>query len=214
VKALLLGILLALTLAGPAPAARGTPILGSGSTTAAPAQEWARAHGATKRFESLAPLYWQLAPSSGVRPEVAYAQAGKETAFGRFGGVLDSSFHNPCGLKRKAGGGNFDPGAHKRFPSWRVGVMAHLDHLGLYAGAPGYPREQTPDPRHFAFLRGEARSVEALGAAWAPAKDYGRSLARLVSSLERTADRQRDSAGSILRDDLIREHVSLAQRGH
>jgi N-acetylmuramoyl-L-alanine amidase len=151
-------------------------------------------NGATRRFESLAPLYWRLAPPRGIRPEVAYAQAAKETGFGRFRGVLDSSFHNPCGLKTRIGGGNYDPRAHQRFASWREGVVAHLDHLALYAGARGYPRARTPDPRQFAFLRGRAHSVQMLGRAWAPAPNYGASLARLVAALEGRAIDRKDGA--------------------
>ncbi|HEV8250828.1 MAG TPA: glucosaminidase domain-containing protein [Gaiellaceae bacterium] len=140
------------------------------------AQEWARANGATPAFVRLAPLYWELAPERGVRPEIAYAQSAKETAFGRFGGVLNASFHNPCGLKRTAGGGNFDRSAHGRFATWRQGVIAHLDHLALYAGVRGYPKRATPDPRHFGFLRGRAHTVEALGGAWAPSVSYGEEV--------------------------------------
>lgn len=154
-------------------------ILGPAQATVEQAQVWARGRGATEEFTGLAPLYWQLAPMrGGVRPEVAYAQAAKETAFGRFGGVIDASFRNPCGLKTSRGGGNNEPAAHQRFPDWETGVNAHLDHLALYAGAPGYPRGDTPDPRHFPSIRGVSPTVEALGGRWAPSPDYGVSIVR------------------------------------
>lgn len=157
-----------------------TPIVGEASATVAQAQAWARARGATDWFVSLAPLYWRLAPScGGVRPEVAYAQSAKETAFGRFGGTIPGpEYHNPCGLKRTTGGSNDDPLAHGQFGSDEEGVTAHLDHLALYAGAPGYPRAGTPDPRHFPTIAGKALTVEALGGKWAPAADYGQSIVR------------------------------------
>jgi N-acetylmuramoyl-L-alanine amidase len=156
-----------------------TPILGPPEATVAQAEAWASDRQASEEFVSLAALYWDLAEDHGtVRPEVAFAQAAKETSFGRFGGVVDASFHNPCGLKTTAGGSNSDPNAHQRFTSWREGVTAHLDHLALYAGADGYPRapEATPDPRHFPFLAGKAKSVEALGGSWAPSEVYGQSI--------------------------------------
>jgi N-acetylmuramoyl-L-alanine amidase len=109
---------------------------------------------------------------------VAYAQSAKETGYGNFGGVIDPSFRNPCGLKTTAGGSDSDPDAHQRFTTWRQGITACIDHLALYAGAPGYPRPSTPDPRHFPSIRGTARTVERLGAAWAPAPDYGLSIVR------------------------------------
>jgi N-acetylmuramoyl-L-alanine amidase len=174
---------LAAALLLPATGVAATRILGRPSASVARAQAWARAHHATPTFVRLARLYWQLAPSRHVRPEVAYAQAAKETAFGHFGGVLDASFHNPCGLKRSAGGRNDDPHAHERFRTWRRGVAAHVDHLALYAGAPGYPRAHTPDPRHFAFLRGDAPTVERLGSAWAPSSSYGREIVPLARQI-------------------------------
>jgi len=155
---------------------RETPILGRSLAARTTAETWARNHGATTRFVQNAALYWELAPPRGVRPEVAYAQSAKETGYGRFGGVIDATFRNPCGLKTTAGGSDSDPDAHQRFVTWRQGVTACIDHLALYAGAPGYPRTNTPDPRHFPSVYGTARTVERLGAAWAPAPDYGLSI--------------------------------------
>jgi hypothetical protein len=62
-------------------------------------------------------------------------------------------------------------------------VTAHLDHLALYAGARGYPKRRTPDPRHFAFLHGRARTVQALGGAWAPSRSYGREIVRMAREI-------------------------------
>ena len=155
-----------------------TPIEGRTYTTRATAERWARNEGATSRFVLNARLYWELAPSRGIRPEVAYAQSAKETAHGNFGGVLGPSFRNSCGLKTTAGGDDSDPNAHQRFATWRQGVIACIDHLALYAGAPGYPRAVTPDPRHFSSVYATAPTVESLGGRWAPAGDYGRSIVR------------------------------------
>lgn len=157
-------------------AGRETRIVGSTFTNVATAERWARSKGASGRFVQNARLYWEQARSRGIRPEIAYAQSAKETAYGNFGGVVDPSFRNPCGLKTSAGGGNDDPNAHQRFTSWRQGVTACIDHLALYAGAPGYPRANTPDPRHFPSLRRSAPTVERLGGRWAPDPDYGRSI--------------------------------------
>src|SRR5581483_446773 len=168
---------------GAAAGAARTPILGTPDVAPQKAAAWAQLNGATARFVSLAPLYWEVAEARGVRPEVAYAQAAKETNFGRFTGVLDASFHNPCGLKRTRGGSNRAPAAHMRFRSWRDGVTAQVDHLALYAGAPGYPRAGSPDPRAFARLDGTAPTVERLGGKWAPSRGYGTSLAYFVRTL-------------------------------
>jgi hypothetical protein len=155
-----------------------TPIVGRAYTGQATAERWARNEDASLRFRQNAALYWELAPPRGIRPEVAYAQSANETGYGRFGGVIDASFHNPCGLKTTAGGGNDDPNAHMRFVNWRQGVTACIDHLALYAGAPGFPRASTPDPRHFDSVYATAPTVERLGGHWAPHPDYGRSIVR------------------------------------
>ncbi|MGO0807090.1 hypothetical protein ACTPEF_24150, partial [Clostridioides difficile] len=39
---------------------------------------------------------------------LAVAQSAKETGFCNFGGVLDASFKNPCGLKTSVGGSDTD----------------------------------------------------------------------------------------------------------
>ena len=160
-------------------AATGTPILGQAQATVQQAQAWARSRNAAQVFIDLAPLYWLEAPlRGGVRPEVAYAQAAKETAFGRFGGVIPGpEWHNWCGLKTTSGGGNYDVNAHAKFPDDLTGVRAHLDHLALYAGAPGYPLPGTPDPRHFPYIAGTAKTVESLSGKWAGA-GYGESIVR------------------------------------
>jgi len=158
----------------------GTPIIGPAQATVEQAQAWAKSRGAAGEFIGVAVLYWQEAPKrGGVKPEVAYVQAAKETRFGKFGGVIPGpEWHNWCGLKTTAGGDNSDPGAHARFPDDTTGVRAHLDHLAIYAGAPGYPRADSPDPRHFPYIAGTAKTVEALGGKWAPAAEYGESLVR------------------------------------
>ena len=173
-------------------------ILSSDSTTVAQAEAWARAKGATEEFVGLASLYQKYASSrGGVNWVVAYVQAAKETGYGKFGGVLDASYHNPCGLKNSSGGADEDPNAHKRFDNWDQGIIAHLDHLALYAGAAGYPKTNyvskwqnanldstsTYDPRHFANLKGRATTVNDLGGQWAPSSTYGVEIFRLYCDL-------------------------------
>lgn len=170
----------------PKPADSGMLILGKPSSTIGQAKEWARKSGATSLFISLADIYWKVAPGSGVDPAVAFAQAAKETGFGKFGGVLDESFKNPCGMKKKEGGSDSDKNAHQKFASWEEGITAHVDHLALYAGASGYPKSLTPDPRHFGFIAGTAKTVESLGGKWAPAPSYGNDIVKMVSVVKAT----------------------------
>jgi N-acetylmuramoyl-L-alanine amidase len=165
------------------------PIVGPATATVGQAQAWAKASGATQEFINLAPLYWSIGPSRcGIDPVVAYTQAAKETGYGKFGGVLDASYCNPCGLKKKDGGSDTDPNAHKKFSSWEEGVTAHLDHLALYAGVAGYPRTDTADERQFDFIKGKCPTVESLGANWAPNAAYGNDIVKLMQALQATAE--------------------------
>jgi N-acetylmuramoyl-L-alanine amidase/Mannosyl-glycoprotein endo-beta-N-acetylglucosaminidase/Copper amine oxidase N-terminal domain len=165
--------------AGAAPS--GTPIAGQAQATVEQAQEWARQRKAAQAFIDVAPIYWRIGTELGIRPEVGYAQAAKETGFGRFGGVVSRDFHNWCGLKTTKVGSNTDPLAHARFLNDEEGVRAHLQHLALYAGVE--VKGEIVDPRHFPSVRGTAKTVESLGGKWAPAAEYGKEIAELLADL-------------------------------
>lgn len=152
----------------------GTPILGEAIATLKQAKIWAKDRKATEEFIELADLFWEIAPKLNIRPDIAYAQSAKETAFGRFGGVLNNTYHNTCGLKTSKGGGNYDPNVHQKFPDWETGILAHVQHLAIYAGITVVP--PIVDPRHFSFIKGKAKTVEELGGAWAGNPNYGVSI--------------------------------------
>lgn len=183
------------------PASDGTHVLAAPSATVEQAKAWARSKNAPAEFIELADLYWELAPQrGGVDPAVAYVQFGHETGFlyrdGRSAAGIDASYHNPCGLKVTAGGGDTQASAHRRFADWREGITAHLDHLALYAGAAGYPRTGTPDPRHFPYLHGMAKTLESLGGKWAPSPTYGTRLVDELTKLRSTqVAKQPDKSG-------------------
>lgn len=159
------------------------PILAPPSLTVEEAQRWAKARRADPHFIELALVFWELAIAEDVDPAIAYAQAALETDRLRFGGVIDAGWHNVCGMKTAEGGDDHDPAAHQRFPDWETGIRAQIEHLALYAGAPGYPLEETVDPRHFAWLHGSGRSISELGRSWASAGHYSDALGRIVEEM-------------------------------
>lgn len=165
---------------------RGMPIQNKNTATLLQMQNWARDKGATTQFLKLAPIFYKIGLQVGVNPVIAYAQAAKETGYGKFGGVLNESYHNTCGMKITKGGSDTDPNAHQRFISWEQGIQAHIDHLALYAGVHGYPKSTSPDPRHFAYLFGKAPTVESLGGLWAPSVTYGTDIVKMVRDIEKT----------------------------
>ena len=186
---------------------RNINIISDTEITVQDAKKWAKNNGATETFVNLADLYWKYSKSNGnVNPALAYVQAAHETGFGRFGGVLDESYYNPCGMKNTNAGINDDTikEAHKKFDSWEHGVLAHLDHLALYAGSNGYPKknieqsyvedgldnESTYDPRHFAYLAGSAKTALDLSGSWA-AGNYGEKLIRFYNELIKVNEQSR-----------------------
>ena len=152
--------------------------------------------------KALIPILYESAIKNGIDPTILIAQAMKETGYFQYKGVLRPNFCNTCGLKVTKGGGDQDPGAHMRFEYWEDGIMAHSDHLALYAGAIGFPKHSpecashpnekyknngtTKDPRHFTYLYGKCPNVEDLGGNWAPSKTYGEDIVRMANQIINT----------------------------
>lgn len=170
----------------PTPVKGKEKIMNKATGTIQQMQDWATSKKANPTFIKLAPVFYEVSVRNGVNPIVTYAQSAKETGYMKFGGVLDESFKNPCGLKIPAGGGDKNPNAHKRFKTWEEGIEAQVNHLALYAGAKGYPKKNTPDPRHFPYLHGKCPTVESLGGNWAPSKNYGTDLVKMMRDIEKT----------------------------
>lgn len=162
-----------------------TPILGEAQATDEQACYWSLAREAPLWFAcKLARTYWRLAPLYGIRPEVAYAQAAHETGFGKFGRAVTKEHNNYCGLKVLNPGADDAADSHARFPTMEVGVIAHLEHLGLYAAAPGFPKTDPVDTRHFGWIIEQpAATVEELSGRWAPSATYHENIVRHVGAI-------------------------------
>lgn len=148
------------------------------------------------------PSIWRAAIKRGILPEVMCSQVCIETGYFKFGGVLDASYHNTCGLKTTKGGSDKAAKAHMKFSSWEEGINAHADHLALYAGAKGFPKYSpetkgyynekckvngtTKDPRHFTYLYGKCKTVEDLSGTWATNKKYAEMILTLVKEIQNT----------------------------
>lgn len=154
-----------------------TEIIGWPRATVEQAKNWAKARGAHRRFIDIAGTYWELGHAIGIRPEVAYAQAAKETAFGNYGGVVSPNANNWAGIKTREGGANEDADAHESFDTPEDGVRAHFNHLAAYTGLEPIG---SPHGRYFLVVSldwaGEIETVEELGGKWAPNTAYGESI--------------------------------------
>ena len=97
--------------------------------------------------QQLVSFYYQEGEREGIRPDVAFAQALKETGFFRYGGDVVPSQNNYCGLGTTGGGVR---GA--AFATPQLGVRAHIQHLLAYAST-REPQEPVVDPR-YSLVRG------------------------------------------------------------
>ncbi|HHU36506.1 MAG TPA: glucosaminidase domain-containing protein [Treponema sp.] len=128
----------------------------------------------------LAGYYREEAAIEGVNSDVAFVQMCLETGFLRFGGLVTEDMNNFCGL------GSIGPGQPGlSFPSERIGVRAHVQHLQAYGSSDLLVQELVDSRYRYVSPRGKAPFIGALGGTWAADRQYGEKLAMLLSRLYR-----------------------------
>jgi hypothetical protein len=126
---------------------------------------------------NLAVLYIEECEAEGVNHDVAFSQMCHETGFLRYGGLVTPGMNNFCGLGAI---GPEQPG--ERFPSARIGVRAHVQHLKGYATDAPLRRELV-DPRYRWIKYGSAPAIHDLTGRWASDREYGNKLTSMVERL-------------------------------
>lgn len=128
-------------------------------------------------LEDFCRVYLEECAAEGVKAEVAFCQAMKETGYLKFGGDVTIEQFNFAGL-----GAIGDGAGGATFGSVREGVRAHVQHLKAYASKDAL-NNPCVDPRFDLVGRGVAPYVEWLGAkenpngrGWAMAVGYGFSI--------------------------------------
>ena len=135
--------------------------------------------------EQLVAYYYEEGMREGIRPDVAFAQALKETGFFRYGGTVTPDQNNYCGLGTTS---SQVKGAY--FASSQMGVRAHIQHLLAYAST-RKPAEGVVDPR-YELVRGVYGSNtlgnwEDLNGRWAvPGYSYGQSILSMFRAMLRS----------------------------
>jgi hypothetical protein len=128
-------------------------------------------------FPDLPSLYIEEAAREGVNHDIAFSQMCLETGYLAFGGDVEPTQNNFCGLGTTGGGvkGAF-------FPDARTGVKAHIQHLKAYAStAPAMP--PIVDPRFDLVSRGIAPLVGNLSGRWATDSQYGTKIMNIQRQL-------------------------------
>ncbi len=134
--------------------------------------------------EQLVAFYYEEGAREGIRPDVAFAQALKETGFFRYGGTVTPDQNNYCGLGTTSA---VVKGAY--FATSQMGVRAHIQHLLAYA-ATRAPQENVVDPRYKLVrdVYGESTlgNWEDLNGRWAvPGYSYGQSILSMFRDILR-----------------------------
>lgn len=138
-------------------------------------------------------LYIEIGKKYGMRGDIAFCQAAKETGWWKFGGLVQPYQNNYCGLGATgaAATGNedlhgadssrvwYEPGVHGViFRTPADGVEAHIQHLYAYASKSSIPAGRAlVDPRFTLVTRGIANVWSDLDGRWAvPGVGYGDSI--------------------------------------
>lgn len=162
-----------------------TPIIGQAEVTLARAIKWASSCGAHQLFIDIAPLYWDYGSRTGMRPEVLYAQAAHETAFGRYSGQVPPAYNNWAGIKTVIASGD-TPEDHEQFATSEDGVRGHFNHMSAYIGLPplGEPHARYHIAARLSWA-GTITTVEELSGRWAPSPTYHERILAMVEAMQR-----------------------------
>lgn len=161
-----------------------TPIFGESEVSMEQAVRWAAACGGSELFINAAPLYWHYGEVFGIRPDVMYAQAGKETGYGNYGGAVLPEMNNWAGIKIKDPQGDATED-HETFATPDDGVRAHFNHMCAYVGID--PVGEVHD-RYYVVLTtdwaGTVAYVEQLGGKWCPDINYGFHIVKMLGEMK------------------------------
>jgi len=177
-------------------------IMGSSVATAEQLKLWAESNA--RRIQQaknlpltpvpdLAALYLRIGAEYGIRGDLAFCQAAKETGYWQFVGQVRPEQNNYCGLyaigspltgNESLGGADpnlvyFKTGTHGAwFATPEAGVEAQIQHLYAYATANPLPTGKViVDPRYKLVSKGIASTWTGLNARWAvPGTTYGQSI--------------------------------------
>lgn len=132
--------------------------------------------------QQLVSYYYEEGAREGIRPDVAFAQALKETGFFRYGGTVTSDQNNYCGLGTTS---SQVKGAY--FNSAQMGVRAQIQHLLAYAST-RLPNEPVVDPRYnlvrSSYGERTLKSWPELNGRWAvPGYTYGQSIMSIFRAM-------------------------------
>ena len=153
-----------------------TYLVGDAEVTVDEAKAWAKKMGAHQRFIDIADIYWEYGEITGIRPEILYAQAAKETGYGKYGGAVVPEQNNWAGIKTRTATGDRTED-HETFETPEDGVRGHFNHMSAYIGLDpvGEPHGRYYSVKSIKWA-GTVKTLEELGGKWCPDLYYGFSI--------------------------------------
>ena len=132
--------------------------------------------------EEIVAYYYEEGQREGIRPDLAFAQALKETEFFRYGGDVVPEQNNYCGLGTTGGGVR---GLY--FSSPQIGVRAHIQHLLAYTST-RMPTTAIVDPRYQIVRARYGTNILSkwydLNGRWAvPGYHYGQDILKMLQDI-------------------------------
>lgn len=129
-------------------------------------------------IDAFAQIVVEEAQAEGVKAEIVFCQAMKETGWLRFGGSVKPDQCNFAGLG--ATGGSVSGAV---FPDVRTGIRAQVQHLKAYASTEPLVNKCV-DPRFSYVKRGSATTLGSLNGKWAvPGNNYGEDIFEMFNGL-------------------------------
>ena len=132
--------------------------------------------------EEIVSYYYEEGEREGIRPDVAFAQALKETGFFRYGGTVTPDQNNFCGL-----GTTSATVKGFYFPNPQIGVRAHIQHLLAYSST-RKPTLPLVDPRYSLVRKAYGDRTlgnwQDLNGRWAvPGNFYGQEILSMFKAM-------------------------------
>lgn len=133
-----------------------------------------------KNIEEFVNILCQEAKAEGVRADIVFCQAMKETGWLQYGGDVKVEQCNFCGLGATGGGVG---GA--TFADVRQGLRAQIQHLKAYASKSGL-KNPCVDPRFGYVTRGISPTLPDLNGHWAvPGTNYGQEIFAMITACKK-----------------------------
>ena len=161
-----------------------TPIVGAPEVTMEQAIAWAKSKDAADIFIDVCNLYWKYGELTGIRPEALYAQAAKETAYGKYTGKVTADMNNWAGIKKSGATGD-ETDDHERFDTPEDGVRGHFNHMCAYVGLKpiGMVHGRYYSVKSLSWA-GSVKYIEDLGGRWCPNEEYGVQIVQMINEMK------------------------------